>query len=120
MPNLTIHSFCEWINEELFPNETLEPGFPRRVFLETARKWLHQIDFQIIEKKKGTFVDGHERDDVIEYHSNFLRKIVGLGFLNQTNAPSEEAKEAVVKLNLEPPQSLVDKTVVIFHDDSTF
>ena len=28
-PNLTIHSFCEWINEDLLPNETLESGFPQ-------------------------------------------------------------------------------------------
>jgi len=46
------------------------------------------------------------------YRSKFLR--------NQSNAPSEEAKEALVKLNLEPSQSLVDKTMVIFHDVSTF
>ena len=33
-------------------------------------------------KKKGTFVDGHERDDVVLYHETFLRRMVGLGFLN--------------------------------------
>ena len=45
-PNFTIHSFCEWINKELLPNETLEPGFPRRVSVETARKGLRQLGFQ--------------------------------------------------------------------------
>ena len=39
-PNLTVGSFCEWINNDLLPNSTLEPGFPRKVSPETARKWL--------------------------------------------------------------------------------
>ena len=30
-PNLTTHSFCRLVNDELLPNEILEPGFPRRV-----------------------------------------------------------------------------------------
>ena len=30
-PNLTIQKFCDWVNEDLLPNETLEPGFPRRI-----------------------------------------------------------------------------------------
>lgn len=119
-PNLTVHSFCEYINEDLLQNETLEPGFPRRISVETARKWLHQLGFQVMEKKKGTFVDGHEREDVVEYRLKFLRKMVGLGFLNKSNAPSEDAKQALIKLDLEPPQNLVNKTVIIFHDESTF
>ena len=40
-PNLTTASFCRWINDELLPNVSLPPGFPRRVSVETARKWLH-------------------------------------------------------------------------------
>ena len=36
-PNLTVGSFCQWVNEELLPNETLEPGFPREIRRETAR-----------------------------------------------------------------------------------
>ena len=27
-PNLTVRMFCQWVNDDLFPNETLEPGFP--------------------------------------------------------------------------------------------
>ena len=35
--NLTISSFCGWINDELLPNETLEP---RTLSVETTQKWL--------------------------------------------------------------------------------
>ncbi len=41
-PNLTSIDFCCWVNNSLLPNSTLEPGFPRKVCLKTARKWLHQ------------------------------------------------------------------------------
>ena len=27
-PNLTVGSFCQWVNEDLLPNKMLEPGFP--------------------------------------------------------------------------------------------
>lgn len=119
-PNLTIAMFCQWVNDDLLPNTTLEPGFPRKIAFETARKWMHELGFSVVAKKKGTYVDGHERDDVVEYRRTFLRRMVGLGFLNQENAPTEEARNALpADLSL-PPREMLDKTVVIFHDESTF
>ena len=70
-PNLTVGTFCQWVNEELLPNETLEPGFPRNIHVETARKWMHEMGFQVLKHKKGSFVDGHERDDVVTYRKHF-------------------------------------------------
>ena len=57
-------------------------------------------------KKKGRFVDGHERDDVVEYRKMFLRRMVALGFLffNRDNAPTDEAHEALpADLEMPPP-----------------
>lgn len=47
---------------------------------------------------------------------------MGLGFLNVNNAPTEEAKQALSNYtNLERPrQDIINKTIVIFHDESTF
>lgn len=59
-------------NECLLLNETLEPGFPRRVHMETARQWMHHMGFQVLTAKKGSFVDGHECEDVVEYRRKFL------------------------------------------------
>ena len=64
---MTATVFCEWVNNDLLPNSTLEPGYPQNISLETARKWLHQLSFEFITPQKGIFVDGHERDDVVEY-----------------------------------------------------
>ena len=45
--NLICFSFCEWVNEDLLQNSTLEPGFPRQVSVETAQKWMHEMGFQV-------------------------------------------------------------------------
>lgn len=119
-PNIIITKFCQWVNEDLLPNMTLEPGFPRKIGIETARKWMHELGFSVVVKKKGTYVDGHERDDVVEYRKTFLRRMVALGFLNRDNAPTDEARNALPD-DLETPRpAVLEKTVVLFHDESTF
>ena len=69
-PNLTSSAFCQWVNNDLLPNSVLEPGYPRRVSVETARKWLHELGFELA---KGVFIDGHDRSDVVESRVKFLR-----------------------------------------------
>ena len=54
-PNLTVSQFCQWVNDDLLPNETLEPGFPRKVSVETSRKWMIELGFNVVRKKKGTY-----------------------------------------------------------------
>ena len=119
-PNLTVGMFCQWVNEDLLPNTALEPGFLRKISLETGRKWMHELGFEVVTKKKGTFSDGHEREDVVQYRKSFLRKMVGLGFLNPTNAPTEEAKKALPNDLEPPPTEVIQKTILIFHDETTF
>lgn len=119
--NLTSGLFCQWVNDELLPNETLEPGFPRKISAETGRKWMHELGFEVKHVKKCTFVDGHEREDVVEYRNIFLRRMITLGFLHPRNAPTEEAKEVLQRMDLECSRpDLLDKTVIFFHDESTF
>ena len=33
---ITTFSFCHWVNEQLLINETLEPGYPRTISVETV------------------------------------------------------------------------------------
>lgn len=55
---------------------------------------MHELGFEVVVKKKNTYVDGHEPDDAVEYRTQFLQKMVGLGFLNSSNAPTEDAKKS--------------------------
>ena len=101
-PNMTSIEFCKWVNKTLLPNSTLEPGFPRQVSVETSRKCLHEMGFEVVTARKGIFVDGHERPDVIESRKNFLRKMVKIGFLHFTSAPTDEARQALPE-DIDPP-----------------
>ena len=105
---------------KLLPNETLEPGFPRKISVETACKWMHEMGFEVLMAKKGSFVDGHERDDVVDYWKKFLRRLVSLRFLNVSNAPTAEARDALPDDLVCPSPTVLDKTVIFFHDESTF
>ena len=46
--------------------------------------------------------------------------MVALGFLNSDNAPTEDAKSAFPDDLHCLEKAIVDKTVVLFHDESTF
>jgi hypothetical protein len=41
----------------------------------TAHRWLKSMGFKYKEYRKGIYVDGHERDDVVEYRKEFLAKM---------------------------------------------
>ena len=56
--NLTVATFCKWDYENLLPNETLEPGFPRKIVMETARKLMHEMGFVVLTAKKGSYMMG--------------------------------------------------------------
>jgi hypothetical protein len=46
----------------------------RGIHIRTAQRWLHKISWRYTQKKKGMYVDGHERDDVVEYRKKFVER----------------------------------------------
>ena len=119
-PKMTAISFSEWVNEDLLPNSNLEPGFPRKVSSETARKWLYELGFDLLKPSKGMFFDGHEREDVVAYRQVFLRRMIDVGFLHPEQAPTPEAAAAFPHDVPLPRSDVREKAVVFFHDESTF
>lgn len=51
--------------------QTKAPGIRSR----TARRWLNRLGYKWQDVKKGIFLDGHERDDVVEYRQKFLENM---------------------------------------------
>ena len=45
--------------------------------------------------KKGTFADGHERPDLVQYRSKCLRRVCAINFLNKHNASTREAVDSL-------------------------
>ena len=76
--------------------------------------------FEVLTPKKGLCIDGHECSDAVESRKGFLRKMVKIGFIHFTNAPTEDAVKAIPQ-DVDPPTlEECSKTVVFFHDESTF
>lgn len=61
-------------------------------------------------------MNGHERDDVVEYHQSFF----SLGSLNESNTPTEEAKKTPPNDLHGPPQEVADNTIILSMTKSTF
>ncbi|KAF8507718.1 hypothetical protein JB92DRAFT_3121644 [Gautieria morchelliformis] len=40
-----------------------------------ARRWLMKLGYELKEVRKGMYVDGHEREDVVEYRKTFLAEV---------------------------------------------
>lgn len=113
-PNMTARSFCAWVNNELLPNNTLEPGAPRKISVEVSRRWLHEMGFKVKRITKGIYVDGHEREDVVEARDEFLKSMTALGFLQRSNAPSTEMADLLPYV---PISSDSNSTIFWFHDE---
>ncbi|THU76463.1 hypothetical protein K435DRAFT_704834 [Dendrothele bispora CBS 962.96] len=60
--------FCRHINGTLFPTLGIKPKNP--VSLRTARRWLIKLGWSYSLVKKGVYMDGHERSDVVRYRQD--------------------------------------------------
>jgi hypothetical protein len=63
----------KYINEVL-PN--LNDGLSVKLSERTVIQWLKIFRHNYQEGTKGMYMDGHEQDDVVTYHGQFLAKMV--------------------------------------------
>ena len=115
-PVMTSGKFCTWVNSDLFPTIQLPRGYPTSITDRTARKWLHKLGFSPTHYKKGVYVDGHERPDVIEYRKLYLKK---LEILESTHLPPPLPSDGITAMST-GSHSASKKLVLIFHDESCF
>jgi hypothetical protein len=47
----------------------------QRISKHCTHRWLHKLGYGVTEVRKGVYVDGHKRPDVVEYHQKFLEMI---------------------------------------------
>ena len=114
--NLTAQSFCIWVNDHLLPSHNLPPELPRSIALRTATRWLRRLGFRPISHKKGAYVDGHERQDVVANRRDFLRE---LKELKQSHLPPPPCSD---EMAAPPPPDAESRKrlVLIYHDESIF
>lgn len=59
-------------SETVGEDESVQPARSLAIRSRTARRWLHRLGFQWKSARKGVFVDGHERADVVSYRQNWF------------------------------------------------
>ena len=114
--NATAQSFCEWVNNHLLPSHSLPPELPRFISVHTAVRWLSRLGFRPTSHKKGAFVDGHEREDVVVYRREFLQQLKQLKDTHRPPPPCSDERAATPSLIAESMKRLV----LIYHDESIF
>ena len=73
--SVTPGNFQKGINEVILPSLSIFPSRPPCEW--TARQWLIKLGWQHTKIKKGVYIDGHERADVVSYRQNvFLPKML--------------------------------------------
>jgi transposase len=81
----------------------------------TARRWLANLGFQWKKVRKGVYIDGHERADVVAYRENeFLPKFKSIQHLLVT---FDDHGNMILPENLAPGEK---PHIPIAHDESTF
>ena len=114
--NATAQSFCECVNNCLLPSHNLPPELPRHISVRTATRWLIRLGFRPTSHKKGAFVDGHERDDVVTYRRDFLQQLKQLKDAHRPPPPCSDERAATPPATAET----MKKLVLIYHDESIF
>ncbi|XP_062520189.1 uncharacterized protein LOC134195206 [Corticium candelabrum] len=120
-PNMTLSDFCHYVNSNLLLNSSLPAGFPRKISLSTTRRFLMELGFSRVDSsRKGLYIDGHEREDVVNERNLFLQS---LHDLESTHRPPPLPND--VQAGVEQPvatgnSSATKILVTIFHDESSF
>ena len=58
----------KYVNEHLLPEHGLEGMICER----TAARWLNKLGFRICHVRKGVYVDGHEREEVVAARKEYI------------------------------------------------
>ena len=75
MPNMTIATFVQWI----------EDNYSLKVSLATGQRWLNKLGFSRTHHQKGVYFDGHDREDVVQERNVFLQDMLKYDKLSITS-----------------------------------
>jgi hypothetical protein len=90
----------------------------KKISLRTAQKWLHRMGWRYGKKRNGMYVDGHEREDIVEYREEFIKrwKVYEKRMYSYDNDGNREGE-----LNGFPVSSGQRfRLILVTHDESTF
>lgn len=103
---------ANWVNNSLLL-EIYGNGYTH-VSVRSVRNWMNTLGYKYGVWKKGVFIDGHEREDVVEYRCDFLKRMTSrFQFMRCWEGIDMETA-------LEPECSSETEIVWVSHDESIF
>jgi hypothetical protein len=111
--NFKIQDFIDHVSEVIFPSLGYERE--KKISKNTAHRWLHNMGWSYNKFRKDIYVDGHERDDVVEYRKKFLDQME----IYERYMPifDGENMEHVIWPSLNSGEK---KHILVTHDESVF
>jgi len=90
----------------------------RAISVRTAHRWLKKLNWRYGRKKNGMYIDGHEREDVVEYRNQFIKRWREyekrmVTYDNNGNVDS-------IPSGFPVPQGHRFRLILVTHDESTF
>ena len=90
----------------------------RGIHVRTARRWLHKLSWRYRQKKKGMYIDGHEREDVVEYRTGFVKR--WREYEKHFVIYGNDGKIDSTPTGFPVPQGVRFRLILVTHDESTF
>ena len=85
----------------------------------TALRWLGKMGWRYGRHQNGMYIDGHERDDVVEYRQNFVERFKG--YERRSHSWDDDGNELPRPLGFLVPGAIGRfRLVLITHDESIF
>ena len=101
------------LNETLFPELNITPKSP--IGERTARRWLIKLGWRRTVVRKGVYMDGHERDDVVDYRNNSF--LPALKEFEKRMSKFEGLEMKRIDPELEEDQRRI---IALYHDECCF
>ena len=112
---VTPSRFARMLNERILPllGYTLKHNLSER----TARRWLVRLGWRNKLLRKGVYMDGHERPDVVEYRNNTFLPLMASYQERMAEWESQESELVRIDPVLRPGEKRI---VALFQDESSF
>jgi len=111
--DITLKQFHHALHKQILPSLGWILGKP---LLEcTARRWLIKLGWRHTMLRKGVYMDGHKRPDVVEYQKNDFLPLMALHKKNMVQWLANGTEH--VDLKLGPGDKRV---ITVFQDESSF
>jgi len=113
---VTSAQFQRALNERILPSlryQLKDNGLSVR----TARRWLCKLGWRRLELKKGVYMDGHERPDVVEYRNAIFLPLMASLERRMVQWVSRGSELERVDPDLGPGKKQV---IAVFQDESAF